>query len=78
MATVFADRCNSTLQNCESKSYNYCDGTAEKSCITHFPQPGGCIDQGGFLAPHSAVRFPAHVNANTLNDEEKQFVCTSA
>ena len=28
MADVYANRCNSTLSNCETKSYNYCDGTA--------------------------------------------------
>ena len=41
-------------------------------------KPGDCIDSGANLANVSGVRFPISVNTNSLNQNEKQFVCTSA
>ena len=47
-------------------------------CYTDFPKAAVCIDEEVYLAPASAVRFPEEVNASSLTNEEKEFVCTSA
>ena len=78
MSDKFADRCDSNILQCEIKSYNQCEGTDAKMCYDEFPKPSSCVSSGAYLSTTSAVRFPNNVNANSLAEDERHFVCTSA
>lgn len=43
-----------------------------------FPKPVDCLTDGAMLSEKSATRFPNDVNTNSLSDDERHFVCTSA
>lgn len=79
MSSVYGERCSDGVVQCKVKSYNLCQGTSERKCFDDFPRPLECTTEGAYLSRETTIRFPTgNVDTNTLTNEERQFVCTSA
>ena len=64
--------------DCPIKSYNLCNGTGARECLTNFPTPDTCVPQGIYFSKDGGVRFPTIIDTENLNDDSKKFVCVSA
>lgn len=36
-------RCSDEIIDCRLLSYNMCNGTGKRECLTNFPTPAGCL-----------------------------------
>jgi hypothetical protein len=54
-----------------------CTGTATRSCMSQFPTPSTCLATG-YWSRISALRVPNNVATDNMDEELKDFICTTA
>lgn len=55
------------MTQCETKTYNVCDGTTEKTCMELYPKMDGCVNKGLMMAEDSGARVPNIFRIDDLN-----------
>ena len=67
METIYSQkRCSDEIAQCQTKSYDFCEGTSQMYCNPDFPS--SCSTDGAYVSEESSIRFPVEIEPSNLSD----------
>ena len=78
IVTEYEARTEDRIMNCDLLSYNMCNGTGKRTCLTNFPTQEGCLFTGMYRPILSTVKFPDMMDSNDLTEDQRLFICSTS